>query len=180
MVADQFLLAGIFSFPVSEEVLKMITNVALVLFTTILAWATIKLANYTQALSKLTEQLVRIETQRDEREQRENRRKDLSTALLAAENIQKIDPHGFALQLNKPTELPFEEMKNIEVLHLLKRYIEDPDCHQHLDYLCSAFDSVRREKSKVRVNETDVAARVGQLQNRLQWFVDETRREISA
>lgn len=154
-------------------------DIALAVFTAILAWATIKLANHTRALSKLTEQLVRIEAQRDEREQKENRRKDLSSALSAAANIQKVDPQGFALRLNSPTELPLEEMTNIEVLHSLKRYIKDPDCHQHLDYLCSIFDSVRREKSKVRINEAEVAARAETLQNRLQWFVDETRREIS-
>jgi hypothetical protein len=167
------------SFPAPENLLKVTTDIALIVFTAILAWATIKLANYTQALSKLTEQLVRIEAQRDEREQKENRRKDLSTALSAAANIQKIDPQEFALRLNSPTELPLEEMTNIDVLHSLKRYIKDPDCHQHLDSLCSTFDSVRREKFQVRIHETEIAARLETLQNRLQWFMDETRTEIS-
>lgn len=158
----------------------MLTDFALVLFTAVLAWATYKLARYTQALSKLTQRLVKIETERDERELRESRRRDLTTALLAAEGFQRIYPENFAQRLNKPADLPLAEMKDIETLHSLKRYIEDPDCHQHLDVLCSNFDSVRREKSHVRVNEQDVAHRVKTLQGRIQWFVDNARREISS
>lgn len=157
----------------------MFTNIALVIFTAVLAWATIKLAQYTRVLSKLTERLVKIESERDERELKESRRKDFSTGLLAAETVQKIYPENFAQRLNKPADLPLAEMFAIEIPHSLKWYIiEDPDCQQHLDFLCNTFDSVRREKSNVRVNEADVAARVKALQNRIQWFVDESRREL--
>jgi len=158
----------------------MFTDIALVFFTAVLAWATIKLAQDTQVLSKLTERLVKIETQRDERELQENRRKDLATGLLAAEGIQKIHNDIFAQRLNNPSDLPLTEMKDIETLHSLKRYIEDPDCRQYLDILCSTFDSVRREKSNVRINEADIASTVRNLQNRLQCFVDNSRRELSS
>lgn len=170
-----------------EGIPKMFTDIALVIFTAVLAcativlaWATIKLAKYTQALSQLTERLVKIETQRDERELKENRRKELLTALLAAETVQKIYPENFAQHLNKPADLPLEQMKAIEILHSLKRYMEDPDCHQHLEFLCNTFDSMRREKSQLRINEQEVATRVRNLQNRIQWFLNKARTEISS
>ena len=163
-----------------EGIPKMFTDIALVIFTAVLACATIKLAKYTQALSQLTERLVKIETQRDKRELKENRRKELLTALLAAETVQKIYPENFAQYLNKPADLPLEQMKAIEILHSLKRYIEDPDCHQHLEFLCNTFDSMRLGKSQLRINEQEVATRVRNLQNRIQWFLNKARTGISS
>lgn len=163
-----------------EGTLKMLSEIALVVFTAILAWATIKLAQHTQALSKLTERLVKIETTRDERDQQENRRRDLKTALAAAESIQMIYPGEFAQHLNKPANLPLSAMTDIETLHSLKKYIKDPDCQQHLEVLCNSFDSVRREKSQVRVNEEDIALRVNGLKDRIQWCVNEWRTEIAS
>jgi hypothetical protein len=93
-----------------EGTLKMLSEVALVVFTAILAWATIKLAQHTHTLSKLTERLVKIETSRDERDRQENRRRDLKAALAAAESIQKIHPGEFAQHLNKPADLPLSAM----------------------------------------------------------------------
>lgn len=122
---------------------------------------------------------MNLETKRDERDAREKRLSDLAKGLSAAEVVQRIYPGNFAQRLNKQANLPIEEMNAIEVLQSLKRYIGDTDSHPNLDYLCSVFDSVRREKSGTRQNEDDIAKRVKTLQDRIQWFVDEARREIS-
>jgi chorismate mutase len=164
---------------VVERIFSILAEIGLVIFTAILAWATIKLSNHTKALSKLTERLVNIEIQRDTKEQKENRRKDLIVGLTAAENIQRIYPGNFAQKLNTPVELPLTEMHDISTLHSLKKYITDPDCQGHLDALTSIFDSVRREKSQVKINEQDVEQRVKNLQARIQWFVDDARAEIA-
>src|SRR5712692_5077108 len=114
------------------------------------------------------------------KQEKMERRKALTTGLQAAKSLQVIRPEQFAQRLNNPDDLPLAEMEAIETLCLLKPYIEDPDCHQHLGFLCSTFDTVRREKSRVRINEEDVASRVRTLQGRIQWFVDKVRTEISS
>ncbi|MBI4548065.1 MAG: hypothetical protein HY707_08800 [Ignavibacteriae bacterium] len=170
----------LFVFVGCESTTITFTDIALVLATLGLVFATWKLAQYTRALSKLTERLVNIENKRDERDEKEKRLKDLASGLAAAEIVQRIYPESFAQRLNKPSDLPIEEMNAIEVLQSRKKYIGDTDSHPNLDYLCSVFDSVRREKSGVRQNEADIAKRIHTLQGRIQWFVDEARREIGS
>ena len=154
-------------------------NVALVIATFVLAYATIKLAVHTRTLSKLTERLVRIESDRDEREAREKRREALKVGLAAAEGVQLIKPDEFARKLSQSAELVSDEIKEIETLHSMREYIWDTDCHEHLSSLCSTFDDKRRQKTDIRINEEDVATRVRKLQGRIQWFVDEARHEIA-
>lgn len=101
--------------------LKILTAIALVIFTAGLAWATFKLAQYTKAFSKLTERLLRIEKSRDDRDRRENRQKDLQMALAAAEAIQAINPNEFAQNLNKPSDIPLLAMRDIERLHFTQK-----------------------------------------------------------
>src|SRR5262245_49671096 len=86
------------------------------------------------------------------------RRQTLTRGLQAAKSLQTIHPEQFAQRLNNPDNLPLAEMEAIETLFLLRLYIEDPDCHQYLGTLCGVFDTVRREKSRVRINEGDVAS----------------------
>ena len=148
-------------------------NISLVLATIGLVWATIKLAQYTKSLSALTERLVDIEHRRDER------LSDLGKGLTSAEIVQRIYVENFAVQLSKPLSLPIEEMRAIENLQSLKMYVKDTDCHPILDSLCSTFDSVRREKGAIKLNAVDIHKQMRTLQERLQWFVDDARREIS-
>lgn len=113
-------------------------------------------------------------------ESRKERLQNLEKALSAAKVLQQIYPENFAQRLNKRSDLPTKEMEAIDTLQALKRYVSDPDSQANLDYLASVFDSVRREKSGVRQNEPEIAKRVKSLQDRLQWSVDEWRREISS
>lgn len=163
-----------------SHIIDQSANVVLALATVALAVATIALARWTKTLSRLTERLVKIEDARDERDSLQKRRSDLSSALWAIQRIQRIRPDEFAHALNTPGSLPTDDMDAIEMLHSLKRYVEDPDCHQHLHVLCMNFDSVRREKENIRINEADIGDRVRRLQTRIQWFVDEARAEISS
>ena len=114
------------------------------------------------------------------KQEKMERRQALTRGLQAAKSLQTIRPEQFAQRLNNPDDLPLAEMEAVETLFLLKPYIQDPDCHQHLGVLCGVFDTVRREKSRVRINEKDVASRVKTLQGRIQWFVDDARAEISS
>jgi hypothetical protein len=154
-------------------------NISLVLATIGLVWATIKLAQYTKSLSALTERLVDIEHRRDEKENMFKRLSDLGKGLTSAEIVQRIYVENFAVQLSKPLSLPIEEMRAIENLQSLKMYVKDTDCHPILDSLCSTFDSVRREKGAIKLNAVDIHKQMRTLQERLQWFVDDARREIS-
>jgi hypothetical protein len=161
---------------VLSHIIDQSSNVVLALATIALAVATIALARWTKTLSRLTERLVKIEDARDDRESKENRRRELAAALEAAKQVQLIPADDFARALK--TELPLDQMKTIEALHSFKRHIDDPECHQHLDFLCMMFDSCRREKD-YGVNVDDIAKRVRTLQERIQWFVDKARAEVS-
>jgi hypothetical protein len=157
------------------------TDIPLSLVTLLLAWATIRLAVHTQALSNFTEDVVTIETARQTREQCEKRQKDLDGALEGAKTAQEIDGQRFAQRLATLEDFPAIEVKALETHHAMKRYLDedDTDCHQHLEVLRRIFDTVRREKSGFRPNETEVAGRIKTLQGRLQWFVDRKSEEIS-
>lgn len=88
------------------ELSKIFFDLALVIATVVLAWATFKLAQYTRVLAKLTERLVNIETERDARERQERRRKDLATGLQAAERLQAIQPERFTQRLSNLETIP--------------------------------------------------------------------------
>ena len=158
--------------------IQSFSEIILAVFTIVLAIATIALAWYTKALSSFTEMLVKIEAKRDERDLQETRRKELATALLSAEAVQKIYAEHFAQQLNIPSGLPLADIKEVELLHSYRRYIEDPDCHQHLDFLCTIFDSIRRDRSQSKIDQQAISKIVKTLQERIQWFIDKTRKEI--
>jgi hypothetical protein len=170
----------LFLIPSCESAGTALIDLALVLATFGLVLATWRLAQHTRALSKLTDRLVTIEIKRDERDAKEKRLNDLAKGISAAEILQRTNPETFAEHLEIPSKFPTEEINAIEVLQSLKRYIGDTESHPNLDYLCNVFDSVRREKSAIRQDKADIAKRVRALQDRIQWFVDEARREISS
>jgi hypothetical protein len=156
-------------------------DIPLSLVTSVLVWATINLARHTKALSHLTRELVKIEGARETRELREKRRNELSATLDAAKIVQAIDPQRFTQQLATPEDFPEIEVKALETLHAMKRYLDEDDteCHQHLEALRRTFDTVRREQSSFHFNETEVADHVRKLKGRLQWFIDNKSKELS-
>jgi hypothetical protein len=140
-----------------------------------------------QALTKKNEALEKqlapppsVKARQTKSEPRKARLANLTKALAAAKTVQKIYPGNFAQGLNSRSSLPSEEMEAIDTLQVFKRYVSDPESQSNLDYLASLFDSVRRDKSGVKQNEQDIANRVKTLQDRIQWSVDEWRRELSS
>lgn len=103
---------------------------------------------------------------------------DLQTALTAAEAIQKLHTRECSQHLNSPDNLPLSGMKDVETLYSLKKYIRDPESHRLLEVLCGVFDSVRRDK--VKVNVEDVGKTLKTLQGRIQACIDSWRLEISS
>ena len=159
--------------------MEYILNAALVLFTGLLVWATVKLANHTRALSKLTESLVSIERSRDERDAKEKLLSELRTALDAAESVQAIRPNDFATDLSKEDSFPEDDVRVIETLQATSVHIEDPDTLVSLRALCSMFDHKRREKAAYYPGKENLLKHLETVQNRIQWSVDKWRRTIS-
>lgn len=157
-------------------------DIPLFFVTLVLAWATIKLSFHTKTLANLTQELVKIEKERATREQREKRRKDLTVALEATKTVQAIDPQRFAAQFAIPVDgFPMMEVKALETLHAMKRYLDEDDteCHRYLEDLRRTFDTVRREKSGYCPDTTKIERDLKTLQGRLQWFVDKKSEELS-
>ena len=76
---------------------------ALVIVTLGLVWATWQLARHTRTLSGLTEQLVIIEQQREERTSREKRRNEIAKAYDLGESICSINEVDLAADVqNSP------------------------------------------------------------------------------
>ncbi len=159
--------------------MEYILNAALVFFTGLLVWATVKLANHTRALSKLTEALVSIERSRDERDAKEKLLSELRMGLAAAESVQAIRPNDFATNLAREDLFPKDDVNAIETLQAVSAHIEDPDTRVSLRALCSMFDNKRREKADYYPGKENLLNHLETIQNRIQWSIDKWRRTIS-
>jgi hypothetical protein len=153
---------------------------ALVLATAGLVWATFRLARYTKALSNLTDRLVHIEAERDERETKDKRLQDFKRGLDAAKIVQKIHRENFNQLLNGSfTDLPFEEMDAIETLWSLQRYMSKiPNMRIDLEYLCNIFDGITADRPGTR--KAEVVEHLKGIQDQIHTLMNEFRREIAS
>jgi hypothetical protein len=159
--------------------MEKITNIAIAVFTAILAWATYRLAQYTNALSNLTRSLVSIEENRDKVENQRQRLNDLRKALEAAEFIQQMYPASFVTHLPRPDMYPEKEIEAIQTLQSLKKYIDDPDAILCLNDLCNDFDNVRRDKRDYRGNNETTIKNIQTIQIKTLASIKKWRDEIS-
>ena len=123
---------------------------------------------------------MKIEKLRETRAQQEKRRKELVITLEAAKTVQSINPQYFILRLSDQANCPASEVKAIEMLHAMKRYLDedDPECYPCLEALRRTFDAVRREPN-YRLNTAEITKLIDTLKGRLQWFIDNKSPELS-
>lgn len=153
-------------------------TVILAVATIVLAWATIKLYQHTQVLSSLTKRLVSIEDQRDKRDEQLLRRADLTIALNTIEELIKIDPNQFGTYLERPKGIPEPANSLLRKLHNYIKYINDPESKLYIIHLIQVIDSVQRGSS-IGDNRIELEREFKQIQERMNWSINEWREELA-
>ena len=121
-----------------SETIIVITLVVQTLFAGVLAWATIRLAKHTNALARLTKELVLIEERREERIRHEAKLRDTEIAYDLAEEILKVNYGEFGAFLY-PKIPTHPNLQLIKKMALQRESFQDSDALKYLDELLIAI-----------------------------------------
>lgn len=152
--------------------IESISAVILVIFTAVLAVATIALARYTKTPASLTDQMVRFQ-------EREKGRTDLKKALGVIEAICKVSADEFVAQLAVPGHIPEPVSSYVRELGLLVKYVGDSDNVLYIKQLRQWIDTVQ-EGTSIGDNGPEIARLFTNVQQRMGWSITEWRNELQA
>lgn len=145
-------------------------DTTLMIFTIVLAVATLALAWYTKQFVVATREMVRFQ-------ERERRRADVKRGLELIELLRNVDEQDFASQMTTPGKIPEPASTQIRQLDLLSCYIGDSDTQLQLKHLVQWIDNVQ-QGAGIGENSPAIARLLKNVKERMGWSITEWRDEL--